>query len=1344
MDKKKINIRSIVRIILVSAVTITFFVGIILVYYNMLYNEKRGSIIKDGKNTALQTANEFNEYLISSLDSIKIISYAVDDMISENKTNEEILDYLVWQSNVVKSTTVESTTGIYGYINGEYLDGDYWVPPDDYIATERPWYKDATADPDNVSVVDPYVDMQTGAVMITLAKTLSDGKSVVAMDIALTRIQEITEEAVNPETGHIEFIVDRTGYVVSHSDINEVGKNYLTESGTLGSDIMKKYSGSGEAYFELNYGGLRYIVYCESLSNDWLCVSANDMTKPFGSLGTILIVTIVVIILVISVIGGILRNSFNRRLKTEHLGQQLSSTADIYISVHEIDFINDTFSEIRNNKHEASDVIGECRSDCQNMIRTIMTKFSDDSTRENVLDFVDFSKLDARLKDCNTITCDFLSSDGKWRKSRFIVSGRLADGRVSNAMYLIEDIDKEISTRNAALETARTLNYRVSSISNIYMTVHEIEIAADTFTEIKSDRRYIEDLEDETHANAQQTFYSVVDDVCDPSCAEDVHRFIDMSTVEKRLGKNNTITIEYMNKQGLWRRGRIIASRRDENGKLTHVMWLIEDINDEKTERDKLTQAAERLGNRISTISNIYLTVHEFDLAADTYTEIKNGHPRLAEIVRAASTRGSEMLRTVISSICDRSCVEDVLKFCDLSTIGSRMKNTDTIATEYLSKENKWYRGRFIVSVRSKSGKVTRVLYLSENIDGEKAERDKLIDMSERAIAASEAKSSFLSNMSHEIRTPINAVLGMNEMILRECDDRNILGYSESIRTAGTTLLGLVNDILDFSKIEAGKMEIIPVDYDLSSVINDLVGMIQTKADNKGLRLDLNISGDVPKILHGDEVRVKQVITNILTNAVKYTEKGFITFGIGYEKLPDEPDSILLNVSIKDTGIGIKKEDMRKLFSEFDRIEEKRNRNIEGTGLGMSITQRLLEMMDSSLIVESIYGLGSKFSFSLKQTVVNWEALGDYEAAYRESLGRREKYHEKFRAPSARVLVVDDTPMNLVVFANLLKQTEVKIDTANSGSEGLSRSLETKYDIIFLDHMMPEKDGIQTLRELKAQTDNPNLNTPVICLTANAISGAREKYLADGFDNYLTKPIDSGKLEEMLIKYLPSDKITQSGDTEADSAASAAEAVIDDNGSQIPVFIHEISEIDCAKGITNCGSEEAFLETLKLFAGMVNGYADEIGKYWESGDIKNAVIKIHALKSSSRIIGASELGELAQELENAGNAGDMEKLGAHIADLLGRYRSLGEALAPMLQTEEDADLPMLGEEELSEIYTGISEFMSVSDFGSAVDLIENLKEYSFPESEKERCKTLIKAAEEIDYDTIAEIMQKGE
>ena len=771
---------------------------------------------------------------------------------------------------------------------------------------------------------------------------------------------------------------------------------------------------------------------------------------------------------------------------------------------------------------------------------------------------------------------------------------------------------------------------------------------------------------------------------------------------------------------------------------MLYVFVLI-DLNHAKELKERIEQENREQMEIISTLANIYNSMHELDLENNVYRELRAGYMSAEKILDNKQMDLQQIVNVMVQKTIDPSCIdEDLLETTNLNTINERMRDTDIWTKEVMNPNKEWKRGRIIVSKRGDDGKIARILWVTEDIDKERRERERLIDASERAVAASEAKSAFLSNMSHEIRTPINAVLGMNEMILRESDDKNILGYSENIRSAGSTLLGLINDILDFSKIEAGKMEIIPVDYDLSSVINDLVNMIQTKADAKGLKLEFEISREVPKLLHGDEVRIKQIVTNILTNAVKYTEKGRVTLRIDYEKIPDEEDCILLDVAVKDTGIGIKEEDMKKLFSEFDRIEEKRNRNVEGTGLGMSITKRLLEMMGSELQVESKYGLGSKFSFSLRQTVIKWEELGDYEAAYKASLASRGKYHEKFRAPKAEILVVDDTPMNLEVFINLLKKTEIKIETAATGEEALSLAFDKEYDVIFLDHMMPDKDGIETLHEMRERKDAPNLQTPVICLTANAISGAREKYLAEGFDNYLTKPIDSEKLEEMLIEYLPEEKIIP--------AESDEDAETDETGDnmRIPDYITGISEIDTDTGIKNCGGIEEYMKTVEIYAKAVKDNADETEQFWKSADIKNATIKIHALKSSSRIIGATDLGELAQELENAGNENDTEKLGERIDELLYRYRKIGEALSPLIGVDEpnESDLNPISEDELGQMYTAISEFISVSDYDSVVDLIEALKGYRVPDNEKERRNALIKAADEVRYEDIKDIIEK--
>ena len=604
------------------------------------------------------------------------------------------------------------------------------------------------------------------------------------------------------------------------------------------------------------------------------------------------------------------------------------------------------------------------------------------------------------------------------------------------------------------------------------------------------------------------------------------------------------------------------------------------------------------------------------------------------------------------------------------------------------------------------------------------------------AKQASRAKSQFLSNMSHEIRTPINAILGMDEMILRESQDPTIREYAGNILSASNSLLGLVNDILDFSKIEAGKMDIIPVEYALSSVLNDLVNMVQTRAGKKGLDFVVKADPNLPGVLYGDEIRLKQIVTNILTNAVKYTEKGGITLEVTFSR--KDNDSVYLIVKVSDTGIGIKEEDIAKLFSAFERIEEKRNRTIEGTGLGMSITQNLLKLMDSRLEVESVYGEGSTFSFKLEQRVVNWEAIGDFEETYKRSLANHKAYHEKFTAPEARILVVDDTVMNLTVVKGLLKQTKVGIDTAESGYEALKKCAGTRYDLIFLDHRMPGMDGIETLKQLKSMTDNPNLETPIISLTANAVSGARAEYMAAGFNDYLTKPIHSDKLETMMIKYLPQDKIKISEENPADEV----EDDLSTEAEFLPAWITKLDFLDAAAGLKFCGSAEGYLDALIIFADAAEAGIDEIESYFANRALADYTIKVHALKSSARIIGAMELSEKAKRMEDAGNSGYWEEIVADTPALLALYRSCAAALKPLLKTSDSAERPKISGEELDEAYDSMRDMAASFDYDSLNFILRDLSEYELPPEEKERYKKLKAAAAKPNWEAVNELLKK--
>ena len=608
---------------------------------------------------------------------------------------------------------------------------------------------------------------------------------------------------------------------------------------------------------------------------------------------------------------------------------------------------------------------------------------------------------------------------------------------------------------------------------------------------------------------------------------------------------------------------------------------------------------------------------------------------------------------------------------------------------------------------------------------------DELKEQKRIADKANTAKSAFLANMSHEIRTPINAILGMDEMILRESGEEDVLVYADNIRTAGTTLLSLINDILDFSKIEAGKLEIIPVEYDTASMLNDLVNMIEPRAEAKDLRLRCEIDPALPGTLFGDEIRIKQIITNILTNAVKYTEDGSVTFWVSFEKI--DVGTAGLKVSVADTGIGIKEKDIAKLFSPFERIEEERNHAIEGTGLGMNITRQLLAMMDSRLEVKSVYGEGSTFSFTIAQRVVSWEAIGDFKEALRKAKESRTGYKESFIAPDAKILVVDDTPMNLTVIQGLLKRTKMSVTTAEKGEEAIRLAKAQDFDLIFLDHMMPDMDGVQTLRHLREETDVAVKNTPIVCLTANALSGAKEQYLAVGFTDYLTKPVEPEELEGMLIRYLPEEKVTL---TELGEDKNQKEEI------RLPEKLLNLSGVDAAAGILTCGSPENYLEALRTASGNM---ADSISMV---EDAKNRsawnifTIKVHAIKSSMRIIGATGISVLAEGLEAAGNAQDINRIEKDTPELLARMRVLNEELLSVFSEAKEDELPMIDPVRLEEAYMFLAQSAESFDIESIDMVLESLREYRLPDEEKPRLEKIRHAARNLDWEKMAEALEQ--
>lgn len=923
-------------------IMISFFLVIIVLYYNNLTRKTIENIVDNCEYNSVSSSEKINKYLATGNDCIAITAYNLDAMLRQGKSTQDILEYLQTQTVAVDNIVPEETTGVYGYINEEYLDGIGWVPDEDYVPTERPWYIQAMADEGQLVTLDPYVDAMTGEVTTTMAKELSDGKSVVAVDMSLRELQSIVEDISGEDEKVMVLSCDYM--VICHPDSSEVGVNYLEQDGSLGNAVVKAYNGTEDDSFKVDYDGTEYIVYAAYLDNGWICMSVTDTTKPYMSLRLPLILTIIV---------------------------------------------------------------------------------------------------------------------------------------------------------------------------------------------------------------------SVV-----------------------------------------------------------FVAFLL----------------------------------------------------------------------------------------------------------------------------------VTMILSSRQEIKAAELERTSL-----NAVAANQAKSQFLANMSHEIRTPINAILGMNEMVIRESKDADILPYARNVRTSGRTLLGIVNDILDFSKIESGKIEIIPINYDLSSLIVDLAVMIESRADEKGLELIYDIDPNMPKHLFGDEIRIKQVITNLLTNAVKYTPDGSVTFHMGYEDDEVDENCILLKVSVKDTGMGIHPEDIDKLFSKFERLDEENNRNIEGTGLGLNITKNLIELMGSSLSVESEYGLGSEFSFSLKQQVTDRIPLGEIDLKNFTPSEEEKDRRESFIAPTARILVVDDNEMNLTVFKSLVKRTMAQVDTANSGDEGIKLSLSGRYDIIFMDHMMPVKDGIETLHEIRENEDNPNITAPIICLTANAISGARDEYINAGFDDYLTKPIDSEKLEDMMLRLLPEDKVELEEDAGVKEKVGTEEydgVKGEQTSTDMSDKVKELIKvrIDVNEGLKNSGTMDSYMELLKIFYESLEFKKNEIHELYENKKFKDYTIKVHAMKSSARIIGAAFLGEEAQALEDAGKREDFEYISVHHDDFIEELEVLKEPLASIFEdgsiSTDDHGSPQVeaSAEIIADAYEEIKQAAIDMDCDRLEEIIESMNEYRIPDSEEQLWNKVCEAIKQFDYETVEELL----
>lgn len=595
---------------------------------------------------------------------------------------------------------------------------------------------------------------------------------------------------------------------------------------------------------------------------------------------------------------------------------------------------------------------------------------------------------------------------------------------------------------------------------------------------------------------------------------------------------------------------------------------------------------------------------------------------------------------------------------------------------------------------------------------------------------ANRAKTNFVSNMSHEIRTPMNSIVGITEILLRSRHSPKEQEYLLNIQSSGRVLLTIINDVLDCSKMEAGKMQLFDEPYDTCSLFHDLRISMENRIGHSGLELIYDIDQDIPCKLKGDMGRIRQVIINLVNNAIKYTEKGSVRFSVHVRQ--KNTDKVMLYYEVADTGIGIRKEDHKILFDAFQRVEMDRNRYVEGTGLGLTISQNLVNMMGGVIEVESEYGKGSRFFFTIEQTIIDPTPVSAVNYN-----GQKDNVTEKeaeclFIAPEAHILLVDDNELNLVVAKELLKPLRMQIDTAENGLQAVKMVRGSQYDLVLMDHMMPVMDGIEAAKAIRALPEDKYQKLPIIALTANAMVDARKEFLNAGMNGFVAKPIDFARICNQLKLWLPKDLVRDVPKEEAKKllADDISDREIQPEDPQMGFSFEE--------GVNHCGSKEALMKTIRIFYRTIDSKANKIEQCLKEGLISDYVIEIHALKSSALLIGAVPLSEAAKELEDYGKQGKTEVLEEKTPDVLTLYRDLKNILRPYAEKEEDAKKEFSDGEwitALQQIHQCIEQF----DLDGVDQIMEQLEEYQVPECIRESMDQLRVYVADVSMEEIMEL-----
>ena len=1263
------------------------FIGVISINISLIYQTGADQTGRIGTIQIDNIKGNLQETISEAEGNLLRFSMGMEQMINESASLDEIESYIRQQKNYIYDLTSGNCYNLYAASSDWTIIPDFEMP-EHYHAVERVWYIGAKKNAGTIYISEPYIDAATGNLCFTLSNLLSDGEVVTAMDFTLSSVQESVMEMSNDENQQA-MIVTKDGTIVGSSDVETQGKT-IAEAYPEYQEMFERVKASNEhRSFSTKIGSKNYIVFSNETSNEWMLILCVESTNFYSEiyhqmimLGAIDLLMVAVIIVFYLVSVNNQKRAENALVATEGFISNLSEK--LKAPVHDIVTVSDRALREEMGTEDALRDVREYGKRLQ-------------ETTENLFSYS--SILMSRAKEDQTNGRKHSAETSA--SSRYIrngIIGILVAALLVGLFFSIGTatkwgqsmITKEADKYNAELSTwmlqqQSTLDMFINVITADPSVLDDYDGAVAWLNEVAQN---CPDMSVCYMANPYNFEHQVIMNngwVPDADYhVEERQWYIDT----ERSGDGNSISAPYYDAQtGLYciTFSRIVYSQEGEFLGIFAIDCYIDRlvrVLDDSYSSSGYAFLVDQDGTIINHPSK------DYEMGDDSITNVED-----TEYAEAYHNGSLFVMRDYDGRYVSCEAERSQISGFTVIVVQNWWSIYGTVLLVGLV---------FLIMLVASIIAVAKMI--SRFINWQEDANKKLVEAAQAAVSAGNAKSRFLAQMSHEIRTPINAVLGMNEMILRETDDKSIQEYAGNIQSAGKNLLGLINTILDFSKIEEGKMEILPVRYDTASMIDNVVNSISGRAKDKGLTFETHVDENLPTALYGDDMRISQVIMNLLTNAVKYTREGRVDMYVSCAK--KDAESVSIGISVKDTGIGIKEEDLSKLFESFTRLEEDRNRTIEGTGLGMSIVHRLLTMMGSKLEVRSEYGKGSEFSFEVKQTIVDATPIGDFKQKAKAAADKRENEMNLY-APKAKVLAVDDNEMNLKVIKNLLKIYGIVPDLASSGEETLKLLAENAYDLVLLDHMMPGMDGLETLKRAK-QLHLIKDGMSVIALTANAVVGAREGYLEAGFDDYLSKPVELKLLERVLEKHLPDrlvERRSKAEEKDGKAEGKEADAKTAKNAkpketkheeeilefapmgeNEVMEFLPE-SDVDEKKeppknvlellkqhgihtdeGMSYCaGDQDFYLEMLSDYAESAKNRQEELDAAYMAKDWNAYAIKVHALKSVAKTVGDTKVFETAKDLEAAAKNGEgkhvMEKHPFLMAEYAGKAAFLKETIS---------------------------------------------------------------------------------